>query len=152
MLTQERNSRAVRRAAKPSDGRDGDGMTGAQWPPVPEHVVDGLVDLLYTLDEKVCRPPRQAAKVLAFVVQLHLAKQPFPTRKAAAQHLGVSIPTVDAVISAQVAKGELTIEHKYIEGNVKQRMGSIKQKYVIPSQELIDVFSHYYSPDTLPRP
>lgn len=151
MLTKEWN-KATGRPVKASDARGGaTDVTVGHWPPVPEYVVDGLVDLLYSLDERVCRPPRQAAKVLAFVVQLYLAKQPFPTRKAAAQHLGVSIPTVDAVLSAQIAKGELTVEHKYIEGNVKQRAGSIKEKYVIPSQALVDVFAHYYSPDTLSR-
>ena len=40
--------------------------------PKPE-VVEEFVRFLMEIDEKICRPPRQAAKLLAFIVQLHKA-------------------------------------------------------------------------------
>jgi hypothetical protein len=44
------------------------------------------------------RPPIASARVLALMVELWAARQPFPTRQQAARHLGVSVPTVDLVL------------------------------------------------------
>lgn len=113
------------------------------WPEIDEAVVFDFVDFLFSIDPKVCRPPRQAAKLLAFIVQLHRAPggpRPFPTRKQVAEHLGISIPTVDAVLNLHIAEGNLTVETRYRDGNIEQRRASaIKERYIIPSDVLISV-------------
>jgi len=115
-------------------------------PAVNPDVVDEFVDFLFSIDEKLCRPPRQAAKLLAFVVQLHKAPGgplPFPKRKDVAEHLGISVPTVDAVLNVHLAEGNLRVEERYRDGNIKQRRASaIKERYIVPCEVLIQVFDH----------
>jgi hypothetical protein len=107
-------------------------------------VVNEFIDFLKEIDEKVCRPPRQAAKLLAFVVQLYKAPGgplPFPTRPQVAKHLKISIPTIDAVLNLHLAEGTLSVENRYRDGNIEQRRASvIKERYIIPSAVLIQVY------------
>jgi hypothetical protein len=108
--------------------------------------VDVFVDFLFSIDEKVCRPPRQAAKLLAFIVQLHKARggpRPFPTRPQVAKHLRMSVPTIDAVLNLHIAEGNLTVETRYRDGNIEQRRASvIKERYIVPSDVLIRVYEY----------
>jgi len=117
--------------------------------PKPE-VVEEFVRFLMEIDEKICRPPRQAAKLLAFIVQLHKARggpRPFPTRPQVAKHLKMSIPTVDAVLNLHIAEGNLSIETRYRDGNIEQRRASaIKERYIVPSAVLIQVYDYYQPP------
>lgn len=117
--------------------------------PKPE-VVEEFVRFLMEIDEKICRPPRQAAKLLAFIVQLHKARggpRPFPTRPQVAKHLKMSIPTVDAVLNLHIAEGNLSIETRYRDGNIEQRRASaIKERYIVPSDVLIQVYDYYQPP------
>jgi len=117
--------------------------------PKPE-VVEEFVQFLMAIDEKICRPPRQAAKLLAFIVQLHKARggpRPFPTRPQVAKHLHMSIPTVDAVLNLHIAEGNLSIETRYRDGNIEQRRASaIKERYIVPSDVLIQVYDYYQPP------
>lgn len=115
--------------------------------PTPRYrVVNEFVDFLYSIDEKVCRPPYQAAKLLAFIVQLYKARggpRPFPTRPQVAKHLGMSAPTIDAVINLHVAEGNLSVETRYRDGNIEQRRASaIKERYIVPSDVLIRVYEY----------
>lgn len=113
------------------------------WPEIDPAAVDDFIDFLFSIDEKLCRPPRQAAKLLAFIVQLHTAPggpRPFPTRKQVAAHLGISVPTIDAVINLHVAEGNLTTRTEFVGGNVKQRRASAKKiRYLIPSPVLLSI-------------
>jgi hypothetical protein len=108
--------------------------------------VSEFVDFLFSIDEKVCRPPLQAAKLLAFIVQLYKARggpRPFPTRPQVAKHLGMSVPTVDAVLNLHIAEGNLTVETRYRDGNIGQRRASvIKERYIVPSDVLIRVYEY----------
>jgi hypothetical protein len=122
-------------------------------------VVEEFVRFLMEIDEKICRPPRQAAKLLAFIVQLHKARggpRPFPTRPQVAKHLKMSIPTVDAVLNLHIAEGNLSIETRYRDGNIEQRRASaIKERYIVPSDVLIQVYDYYqppgFEPDDEPK-
>lgn len=117
------------------------------WPTTDPALVAEFISFLFSIDEKVCRPPRQAAKLLAFIVQLHKVPdgaRPFPTRKQVAEHLGMSIPTIDAVINLHIAEGNLSVETRYTNGNIEQRRASvIKERYIVPSEVLIRVFDYY---------
>ena len=117
--------------------------------PKPE-IVQEFVNFLISIDYKICRPPRQAAKLLAFIVQLHKARggpRPFPTRPQVAKHLHMSIPTVDAVLNLHIAEGNLSIETRYRDGNIEQRRASaIKERYIVPSEVLIQVYDYYQPP------
>jgi len=117
--------------------------------PKPE-IVQEFVNFLISIDYKICRPPRQAAKLLAFIVQLHKARggpRPFPTRAQVAKHLHMSIPTVDAVLNLHIAEGNLSIETRYRDGNIEQRRASaIKERYIVPSDVLIQVYDYYQPP------
>ena len=123
--------------------------TGTGLPQPDPATVDEFIDFLFSIDEKVCRPPRQAAKLLAFIVQLYTAPGgplPFPTRPQVAKHLSMSVPTVDAVLNLHIAEGNLTVDTRYRDGNIEQRRASaIKERYIIPSDVLVHVYS--YSPD-----
>lgn len=115
--------------------------------PLPKpgfRAVDEFVDFLMSIDEKICRPPVQAAKLLTFIVQLYKARggpRPFPTRPQVAKHLGMSVPTVDAVLNLHIAEGNLSVETRYRDGNIEQRRASvIKERYIIPSDVLVSVY------------
>lgn len=105
------------------------------------YVVDGLVDWLIE-NEKMSRPPVKAAKILAFIVQLHKKKQPFPTRAEASEHLGISVATIDAALSTRIAEGYLTLDIRTLEGSVARRASTVKERYYIPHVSLVDAYDH----------
>jgi hypothetical protein len=113
------------------------------WPAVPQHVIDGLVQFLIE-EQRMCRPPEQAARLLAYIVQLHKKGMPWPSRREVSERLGISIATIDAAISARLADGYITHETRIVEGNVKKRKSSVKEKYLVPSQDLVDAFDRLY--------
>lgn len=85
------------------------------------------------------RPPVATAKVLILVVKLDYTRTPWPTRAAVAKHLGIAIPTVEAVLSKQTGLGRLQLRIETPMGNVKQRLGVVQHKYYLPSPELIAI-------------
>lgn len=106
-----------------------------------QHVVDGLVDWLIA-NEKMSRPPTKAAKILAFIVQLHKKKQPFPTRDEASRHLGISVATIDAALSTRIAEGYLTLDVRTLDGSVARRASTVKERYYIPHISLVEAYDH----------
>jgi hypothetical protein len=86
------------------------------------------------------RPPEAAARLLTFIVKLHRTRTPFPTRGAVAKHLNIAVPTVDIVISNQIALGRLSMVVETTRGFVKQRPTVVQHKFIIPVEpELIKV-------------
>jgi hypothetical protein len=86
------------------------------------------------------RPPEAAARLLTFIVKLHRTRTPFPTRGAVAKHLNIAVPTVNIVISNQIALGRLRWVVETTRGFVKQRPTVVQHKFIIPVEpELIKV-------------
>jgi hypothetical protein len=85
------------------------------------------------------RRPEQTGRVLALAVLLHRTRQPWPTRHQVHEHLDVSLPMIDTVISQRQATGHLTVEIKVVPGNIQRRSSSISVKYLVPSAELVAV-------------
>jgi hypothetical protein len=107
-------------------------------PQPDDAIIDALTKLLVK-EQRMKRPPRQAARLLAYIYKLHKhGRQPFPPRKEVAATLGMSIPTIDTALSARLAEGYITCEIQTIEGNAKNRTSSIKQRYYRPSRDIID--------------
>jgi hypothetical protein len=103
------------------------------------HVVDGLMRMLQE-NEGTLRPPVQGARLLTFIVHRYKAGLPFPPRQEVAARYGISIPTIDAAISARIAEGYLTVRYDFVEGNVKGRSSSMRERYLIPHQSVLDLF------------
>lgn len=119
---------------------------GAGMLPTPrQEIIDAFVN--YLIDqERMCRPPTQAAKLLAFIVQLHKSKppQPFPPRKQVAAHLEMGVPTIDAAVSSRIAQGYLKKELDWVEGNVANRSSSVQIRYYVPSKDLVELYDAVY--------
>jgi hypothetical protein len=102
--------------------------------------IDGFaVDQLTAwLREKgqIQRPPAATAKVLVLACKLFEKSLPFPTRDQVAKHLGVSVPTVDVVLSQRQASGDIKIVRQLVNGNVQQRPSTITLRLVILSEEI----------------
>lgn len=107
-------------------------------PTVSDYTTDTVMHWLRDR-ENMKRPPYATAKFLAFCVELHLQGQPFPPRKEAAAHLGVSVSLIDTALSHRISTEYITVELKYIDGNVKQRPSVKRQHIIIPSAELIKI-------------
>jgi len=75
------------------------------------------------------RPAQASARVLALMVRLWEDKREFPTRKAVADHVGVSVPTVDLVLQRH-RTGELQIVYEGAGAPLRGR------RWVVPSDEL----------------
>jgi len=75
------------------------------------------------------RPANATARVLALMVRLWEERQPFPTRSAVADHVGVSVPTVDLVLRRQ-RTGDLMIVY---EGGAPQVRG---KRWIVPNDEI----------------
>ena len=87
------------------------------------------------------RRPEQTAKVLALAVKLHLdGVRPWPIRRQVAAHTGVSLPQIDVVVSQRQANGDINVWTATVKGNInRSRESVITQKFIQPSQELLDV-------------
>lgn len=101
------------------------------------YIVEAIVRLLVE-NEKICRPPRQAAKLLAYIVELHRLGKPFPSRAEVSALLNMSIPTIDAALSSRLQEGYIDVDMKIAEGNIERRSSSIRQRYYTPSTQLTE--------------
>lgn len=103
-------------------------------------VVDALQDMLMS-DSGSTKPPEQAARLLALLYELDKEKLPAPTREVMAQALGGSKSkwTVDAIVSSKLNEGYLTLAIEIMEGNVKARSSTRKERYLIPSRRVLSV-------------
>jgi len=75
------------------------------------------------------RPANATARVLALMVRLWEERQPFPTRSAVADHVGVSVPTVDLVLRRQRTSDLMVVW----EGGVPQVRG---KRWIVPNDEI----------------
>ena len=107
-------------------------------PPVLPHEIDAIRDWLYGR-VKMQRRPEQTAKLLVLAVKLDKEKMPWPTRRAIAEHLGISMAMVDATLSQYRANGLLIVDYVGVPGRNKQRETMTTRKHVLPDQELIDL-------------
>lgn len=103
-------------------------------------VVDAMQEMLMT-DTGATKPPEQAARLLALLYELDQLKQPIPGREVMAQVIGGSKSkwTVDAILSAKMDEGYLTLAVETVTGNVQARSSTIKQKFLVPSKRLINI-------------
>lgn len=83
------------------------------------------------------RPPVEAAKLLALVVELYRLKSPFPTRAAVSAELGCSVYTIDAAISTYLEREMISMDWVIHTGGVKTRDGVFKYQVYKPTQELL---------------
>lgn len=105
-------------------------------PTISDFAVDAVVNWL--LDrENMLRPPEATAKFLVLCVKLHERNLPFPPRKDAAAHLRCSVALIDTALSQRLATGDIRVEVGVTEGRVQRRLSTIRQRMVIPSQEII---------------
>lgn len=100
-------------------------------------IVEAIVRLL-VVNEKICRPPRQAAKLLAYIADLYSLGKPFPSRAEVSALLNMSIPTIDAALSSRLQEGYIDVDMKIVEGNIERRPSSIRQRYYRPSSQLLE--------------
>ena len=75
------------------------------------------------------RPAQATARVLALMVRLWEDEKPFPTRALVADHVGVSVPTVDLVLR-RARQGELKIVY---EGAGTPLRG---KRWIVPSETI----------------
>jgi hypothetical protein len=80
----------------------------SELPQVGEHEVQVLAERIQ-LRENLRRPPVGTAKVIVFAAKLQTEGRPWPTRQEIAEHLGVSRPLVDMVVSQRSATGDIAI-------------------------------------------
>ena len=80
--------------------------------------------------------PWLSASVLALILELYEREEAFPPRQQIAKALDCSVYGIDAALSVAGARDLLTIEVKLLPGGVEQRQSVIKQRYMIPSEEL----------------
>jgi len=100
-----------------------------------EIIADWLKD-----HEAAQRRPEQTARVLALAVRLHLdGVQPWPVRRQVSAHTGVSLPMLDVVMSQRQASGHISVWTATVKGNIAKHDSVITQKFVQPSQELLDL-------------
>lgn len=86
------------------------------------------------------RRPEQTARVLALVVKLHLAgRQPWPVRRQVSEHTGVSLPMIDTIMSQRQANQDITVWTATVSGNIKKHESVITQRFIQPSDELIEI-------------
>lgn len=83
--------------------------------------------------EQTRRIPEATAKVLVLMVLLYQKNHAFPPRDQIAEHLGVSVQTVDAVISQRQATRDIRIVHIAMKGSKQARLATIRGRRIIPS-------------------
>ena len=113
-------------------------LEAAKLPKVSPIVQDAILDMLKE-QQSVYRPPEVTAALLALIVELHKVGKPFPGREVVARALGCSIYTIDSAISTRSATGYISLNIQTREGAVQRRLSVVKDRYYVPSQELIDV-------------
>jgi hypothetical protein len=116
------------------------GLGRAPAPPVPlpdvEAAAQAITEWLQQ-HEGAQRRPEQTGRVLALAVKLHARGQPWPTRRQVHEHLGVSLPMIDTVISQRQATGHLKVVIEVVPGNIQRRTSTVSVKYLVPCAELV---------------
>jgi hypothetical protein len=107
-------------------------------PPI-EHEAQVIADWLKD-HEGPQRRPEQTARVLALAVKLYLdGQRPWPVRRQVSAHTGVSLPMLDVVMSQRQASKDITVWTSTISGNVRKHESVITQRFIQPSDELIQI-------------
>jgi hypothetical protein len=80
--------------------------------------------------------PTVAASVLALTIELAERDEPFPQRTPLAEALNCSVFGIDAAISVALSRDLLSLQMRVSPGNVEQREGVVKHRYLIPTRKL----------------
>lgn len=108
-------------------------------PMVSDHVAAKLAAWLKE-HEQMMRHPEATAKVMAFIILAYEKRLPFPPRPSLAEHIGVSVPNIDVVLSQRQGTRDIRIVSRLKKGNVQQRVSTITYRMVIPKNaEMIKV-------------
>lgn len=110
-------------------------------PVVTEYETRALAEWLHSR-EQMQRRPEATAKVLILAVKLARANLPWPTRQEVAQHLGVSRPLVDMVLSQRTATSHLEVVIVTTMGNVAKRPSVRRERHVKPCDDIIKVVTN----------
>ena len=109
----------------------------AELPEVSPLVRDAVVELLLEQRDTPTRRPEVMASILALVTELHRLKRPLATREAMARALGCSVHTIDMTLSSKEGEGLIALDIRTREGNVEQRASVVKDRFVVPSDDLL---------------
>lgn len=94
------------------------------------------------------RRPEVTARILALAVLLYLDhRRPWPTRDQVKQHLDVSKPMIDVVISKGQALKDLKVLQATKRGNIKARDSITTQRFLRPSDQLVDIVQRVLDED-----
>ena len=83
------------------------------------------------------KPPVFASRMLAILIELHLADQPCPPHKVLAERVGCTIWAIDSAMNVVQERGLLTQEIRLAPGNIAARASVMKQSYYVPCPELL---------------
>lgn len=110
-------------------------------PVVSDYVAGKLTTWLK--DREQMQRPEATAKVLAFIVLAYEKRLPLPTRPHLAEHLGISVDSVDVVLSQRQSTKDIKIVSRIRKG----RVDTIKFHFVIPiNQEMIKLVDDAIAP------
>lgn len=136
----------------------GMGRTKATWPPVPEvpaYRVAAVEDWIKE-HRDTNRPLVCAAPLLAIVCELRVLKHPWPTRRQLAEALYGKDPeveagrkpgnrtrgtdSIDSALSTAIAEGEVSEVWDNEPGETHNRPSIRRVRYILPSDELFEVY------------
>lgn len=107
-------------------------------PAISPAVVDAITNMLLSA-HGMQRPPEKAAALLAIICEFHKRNLPFPKREIVARAIGASVATVDAALSTRIQEGYITPRIETRDGNVQRRNSTIRERYYVPSEELLSL-------------
>lgn len=107
-------------------------------PKISPIVADAISDMLLS-DQGMLRPPDKASRLLALIVELYKRKQPFPPRQEVAEAVGCAVSTIDAALSTRLDEGYIIQVIETTQGNVARRHSAIRERYYVPSAQLLKV-------------
>lgn len=107
-------------------------QTQMSLPALPRDSVAKVRDFLQTR-YAIKRPPHATAALLVLVYELWKAAQPWPIRREAAEHIGMSVYGLDGALSVATARGLITLSMETIEGSVARRDSVVKLRYYTPT-------------------
>ena len=137
-----------------------DGVTGRkkeEWPPlpgpngIPQYRIDAVYAWLATR-RNLRRPPHIAAPLLALVCWLYEHEYHLPSRERLAIWITgddsrsdngrlKKAGSIDASLATALGEGEVTEEMRVEMGRVAGRASARRFRYIIPSKELLDVYT-----------
>jgi hypothetical protein len=131
------------RKTSPTHLPHGMGRLKVEWPPVPDVPAYRVaaVEAWLGAHRNVRRPLTVASPLLAVICALFEKQHPLPTRRALSEALECNIFSIDGAISTALGEGEITEEYRYEPGNVAAHASIRRRRYILPSQELYDVYS-----------